>query len=200
MKFFNQWKKEVKTSAKEHSWYDLPSIRSMGRTLIVSGCLIVLSIPLGFFFGPWAAICGITAFIVLFLSFIISHRTPEGERLARQWKAFRRYLAKYRFQTRDRSEVLSHIDDYFVYGVLFGLSPKVYRTLAALIPEGEYVTFVPWYIYAGTARGFTPDTFATAFSSMISSTATTMSSATGTGGGASSGGGGGAGGGGGGAG
>ena len=65
--------------------------------------------------------------------------------------------------------------------------------VAKFIPADEYNHYIPWYVCYGTRTGgFTPEAFASAFSSMIATTTSAMSTASGAGGGASAGGGGGA--------
>jgi uncharacterized membrane protein len=113
--------------------------------------------------------------------------------LARHWKAIKRYLQKYHYRSVDKTMLLDKIDDYLVYGVVLGLAQKVFKELAAYIPVEDYHRYVPWYVYHGAGSGtFTPDAFASAFSSMVATTTSSMSTASGAGGGASAGGGGGA--------
>jgi uncharacterized membrane protein len=102
-------------------------------------------------------------------------------------------MLKYHYRSMDKTALLSKIDDYLVYGIVLGLGQKVFKELAAYIPAEDYQRYVPWYVYHGTGSGaFTPDAFASAFSSMVVTTTSSMSTASGTGGGASGGGGGGA--------
>ena len=200
MKFFQEWKKDVKEEAKEKGWWDEESIKGLKKSLALSGILIAVTIPSAFLFGPWAVILGTYACIVLVLSLIIPHRTQEGERLAQHWKALKRYMNKYEFRTADSNLILRQIDRYFVYGVVLGLQKKVFKELAAFLPADNHARYIPWYVFHETSSGgFSPDAFASSFSTMIATTTSAMSSASGAGGGASVGGGGGAGGGGGGA-
>ena len=192
-KFFRGWQKGVKKLGKEKDWFDKESTRGMFYSFGVSGVMLLLTVVSAFLFGPWAIILGVVLFIVFVLSFLIPHRTREGEMQAQQWKAVKRYLQKYHYRAADRTSLLSLINDYFVYGVVLGLSSKVYKELATYIPPEQHGTFVPWYAYHGAQTGaFSPETFGAAFSSMVATTTSAMSMASGTGGGASGGGGGGA--------
>ena len=200
IKFFRKWKQEVSEMGEEENWYDKASIRGAYYSLALGGSMLALTVVSIFLFEIWAVILGGAAVAVMVLSFLIYHRTSEGETEARHWKALQKYLKKYEFRSQSRGELLSRVSDYLVYGVVLGLSTKFYGELAGAIPESEHMRYVPWYVYHGAgSRTFSPAAFGEAFSSMVTATTTTMSSASGTGGGASAGGGGGAGSGGGGA-
>jgi uncharacterized membrane protein len=193
MDFFRDWKKCVKEIGKQQAWFDKDSNRGMLYSLGIAGALFLLTIPSIFLFGPWAAIIGVASVVVFTLSLFIPHRTQEGEMKAQQWKGLKRYLLKYHYRRAERSTLLKNIDSYFVYGVVLGLSKKIFQELANFIPADEYSHFLPWYVCYGTrTSGFTPEAFAAAFSSMIATTTSAMSTASGAGGGASLGGGGGA--------
>jgi uncharacterized membrane protein len=192
-KFFRVWKKEVKKLGDERKWFDRESNRGMYYSLGIGIALLFLTGAAAYFVGLWAVVPGVAALDVFILSFLIPHRTREGEMLARHWKALKRYMLKYHYRSMDKSVLLSKIDDYLVYGVVLGLGQKIFKELAAYIPVEDYQRYVPWYFYHGTGTGaFAPDAFATAFSTMVATTTSSMSTATGTGGGASAGGGGGA--------
>jgi len=200
IKFFRVWKKDVKKIGEAKNWFDKKSISGMYYALGLGLAMAVLSGISAFLYGIWAVILGGASACVCVLSLFIPHRIKEGEMYARQWKALKRYLAKYHYRSVDKKSLLSRIDEYLVYGVVLGLSEKVFKELAALIPIEEFQRYVPWYLYQGAgSRGFSPDAFASAFSSMVATTTSAMSTAAGAGGGASAGGGGGAGSGGGGA-
>ncbi len=192
-KFFRKWKKEVKKLGDEKSWFDKESNRGMYYSLGIGIVMIILTAAAAYFVGVWSIALGVACITVFVLSFMTPHRTKEGEMLARHWKALKRYLLKYHYRSVDRTALLNRIDDYLVYGVVLGLGQKIFKELAAYIPVEDYQRYVPWYVYHGTGSGaFTPDAFATAFSSMVATTTSSMSTASGTGGGASAGGGGGA--------
>ncbi|MGB6866020.1 MAG: DUF2207 domain-containing protein [Candidatus Aminicenantaceae bacterium] len=192
-KFFREWKKEVKKLGDKREWFDKESNRGMYYSLGIGIVMIILSGVAAYFIGIWAIVLGVASIAVFVLSFMIPHRTKEGEMLARHWKALKRYLLKYHYRSMDKTALLGRIDDYLVYGIVLGLGQKVFKELAAYIPAEDHQRYVPWYVYRGTGTGsFTPDAFASAFSSMVATTTSAMSTASGTGGGASGGGGGGA--------
>jgi uncharacterized membrane protein len=192
-KFFREWKKEVKKLGDEREWFDRESNRGMYYSLGIGIVMIILTGVAAYFIGFWAIVLGAASIAVFILSFMTPHRTKQGEMLARHWKALKRYLLKYHYRSMDRTALLTKIDDYLVYGIVLGLGQKVFKELAAYIPAEDYQRYIPWYVYHGTGAGaFTPDAFASAFSSMVATTTSSMSTASGTGGGASGGGGGGA--------
>lgn len=192
-KFFVEWKKYVKKIGEEQHWFDKKSTRGMLYSIGLGTIMILLTGAAAFLFEVWAVILGAASVVVFILSFMIPHRTKKGEMLAQQWKALKRYLQKYHYRAADQTILLARIDDYFVYGLVLGLSEKIFKELAGYIPAEAYNTYLPWYVYHGGGMGsFTPDAFASAFSSMIATTTSAMSTASGAGGGASVGGGGGA--------
>ncbi len=198
-KFFKRWSREVKTLAREKGYFDEQSLHGMKCSVLVGIAMLVLAIPAALLFGPWALILAGAGVLVLGLSFVIPHRTPEGEIEARQWKSLKGYLGKRHLEALGPG-LLTRIDSYLVYAIVLGLSRKAFRELAACIPPDAAQTYVPWFACHGAGAGtFSPGAFATAFSTMIASATSTASAASGAGGGASTGGGGGAGGGGGGA-
>jgi uncharacterized membrane protein len=193
IKFFRKWKKVVAELGQREEWFDKASIRGSYYSVALGVVMMLGALGAGFIFGVWAVVMGGAGMVVLVLSFLIYHRTAKGETEARHWMALRKYLKTYAFRSMSRQDLLSKVSDYLVYGVVLGLSTKFYRELAAVIPQPEHARYVPWYVYHGTAtRGFSPEAFGKAFSSMVTTTTTTMSSASGAGGGASGGGGGGA--------
>lgn len=198
--FFRQWTKDVKAVAVERSWFDKKSFRAMFYSLGLEMVMIGLTVLCAMFFGAWAVVLGVCAVAVLVLAFLTPRRTAEGEKLARGWKALKRYLQKYHFRDAETPFLLSRINDYLIYGVVLGLDKKVFKEPAGFIPSEEYHGYLPWYMYyRGEGAAFSAESFASAFSTMVATATSSMSTAAGTGGGASSGGGGGAGSGGGGA-
>ena len=194
-KFFVHWQKEVKAAAEEKNYYDPTSLRGMYIAMILGGLFAGLglaSLPLLELRGLPLFGCGLLAFLG---SFFILHRSAEGERTFQRWKALKRYIKKYRFKELDADSLMSRVDRYVIYGLVFGLYKKHYRELTAAMTSGQENMYFPWYAIHGSSTGFSPASFSSAFSTMVS----TMSSSAGFGGGATGGGGGGAGGGGGGA-
>lgn len=193
IRFFRDWKKDVSEMGDKRDWFDTASIRGTYYSLALGGTMLALTVGAVFLFEVWAVVLGAASIAVIVLSFIIYHRTAQGETEARHWKALQKYLGKYEFRSQDRRDLLSKISDYLVYGVVLGLSTRFYTEIAAVIPEGRYPGYVPWYIYHGAGgHGFSAAAFGEAFSSMVATTTSAMSTAAGTGGGASAGGGGGA--------
>lgn len=193
IKFFGEWKKEVKKLGEQKGWFDKESNRGMYYSLALGIGLVVFAGVSAYFTEIWAIIPGIASVAVFVLGFLTPHRTKEGEMLARRWKALKRYLLKYHYRSMDRNALLARIDDYLVFGIILGLGQKIFKELAATIPVEDYKRYVPWYFYHGTGAGaFTPDAFASAFSHMVATTTSSLSTASGSGGGASVGGGGGA--------
>ncbi|MFZ1946297.1 MAG: hypothetical protein WAW06_02005, partial [bacterium] len=197
VKFFRQWQKAVGVHGRDAQWYDLGSIRGMYYSLLLGVALIPVTVLLGFLFRFWAVPLGAAAMAILVLSFLIPHRTAQGEVKARQWKAVGKYLSTEQYRSLQSHDLLGRISRYMVYGGVLGLSSKAYGELAAMVPEGQRGTYISWY--AHSAGGGSAADFGSAFSAMVATTSSSMSSASGSGGGASGGGGGGAGGGGGGA-
>jgi uncharacterized membrane protein len=198
--FFRGWTKLVQADAERMQWFDKRSIGGFYRSLALGVAMIALGVPAGIYLDVWAVLPMVTGAVIVALSFMIPQRTEAGQALALKWKAVQKYLKKYEFRSADRSDLLANISNYLVYGVVLGLSTRIYEELAAYMPEGRQRTFVPWYVYpTGGRGGFSPAAFGQAFSAMVATTTSSMSTAAGTGGGASGGGGGGAGSGGGGA-
>lgn len=192
-KFFREWKKTVKRHGEARNWFDKESQKGMYYSLAAGIVMLILTGVAAYFFGIWAIVLGAASVAVFILCFLTPHRTQEGETLARHWKALKRYLQKYHYRSMDKGSLLHRIDEYFVYGVVLGLGAKIFKELAAYIPAEEYQRYVPWYVYHGVGtRSFSPEAFASAFSTMVVTATSSMSSASGTGGGASAGGGGGA--------
>jgi hypothetical protein len=192
-KFFERWKKGIKKLGQKQEWFDRLSRKGLRNSLFIGSFMLALGFASIFFFGPWALILIASAVIVLILSFLIPHRTLQGEMLAQQWKSVKKYLINFHFRGAETDPLLAKIDDYFVYAAALGVGAKVLKELALRIPSDRYDYYLPWFAFHGTGgRGFSADAFAQAFSSMAATASSAMSTASGTGGGASVGGGGGA--------
>ena len=166
-KFFIRWQKEVRKAVKARNYYDKESVKGMGLSLGLSGIMLVLTIAAVLYFGLPAVILGITTMVVFGLSFFVLHRTSEGERLYRSWKALKKYLHKFSFRL-DQSPWHEHVKKYFIYGPVLGLRKKHYLGMTEMIPESEVRHHLPWYAYAGHGGpgGFSPEGFAASFSAM----------------------------------
>lgn len=194
-KFFNEWKKLVKSTAEDKQWWDKNSIKGMKYSFFLTGCIGICNIPFIFLFGPWAIISGVTTILILLLSFAIAHRTLEGEILYKKWIGLKKYLTKGHFNKLDIEDSINNISDYLLYSTVLGIKSKMVEQMISNIPDKEINNIFHWY-----GDGYiSHDGFANSFNTMISATSSTMSTASGSGGGASAGGGGGSGGGGGGA-
>ncbi len=197
--FFRQWRRQVTAHAKRKEYYNRESLRGRAFSFALGGVMVAASLLALLYFGSSALVLTGSGILVTFLSLAIPHRNAPAEIEARQWKALGRYLRGYHFRASGQADLLTRFDRYLVSAVVLGLGVKVIRELAVQVPTGAATTHVPWYVGTLGGQGFSPDAFASGFSTMVSSANSAVSSASGTGGGASSGGGGGAGGGGGGA-
>jgi uncharacterized membrane protein len=193
MKFFQKWQKGIKALGQTKSWYDTGSLKGRGLSMGLSGLLLLLTIGFAFLFGPWAVLTGAACLIIFVLSFAIVHRTESGESLARRWKAYRRYLRKFRPGQATEALSVDQVNHALIYGTILGIGNRQMKEMIRLIPSESAGTWIPWYVYHGPAgTGFTPDAFASAFSSTLAAVSSAMSSASGAGGGATGAGGGGA--------
>jgi uncharacterized membrane protein len=197
--WFRRWKEAVKLLGDSRGYWEKESLRARNKVTILGSVLIAITIVSIILIGSWAVIPGVAACAVMFLSALIPRRTPEFELEARKWKALKRYLKKYHFRAPDSRFLLESIGRFLVYGVILGLSQQVIKGMAEMIPEGQHLIFVPWYVATHPQADFSPSGFGEALSSLMTAASSTMSSAAGAGGGASGGGGGGTGGSGGGA-
>lgn len=192
MKFFQEWYKTVRSEGAQRNWFDREGDRASKQSLLLSGALLLVTIVIAILPSPWALLSGAAALVVFILSFLLPHRTREGEYLARQVQGLKRYLGKFEFRKQSSRDFLQNIDQHLIYGVAFGISRKAFQELAGLIPADQHATFIPWYAQGDRDSTFSAATFSDAFSAMIHTTTSAMSTSTGTGGGASGGGGGGA--------
>jgi len=188
MKFFRDWTKLVKKHGQEKNWFDKKSIRAAYRSMIGSGILFLFIIPAAIYCNICALVITFSSITVFILSLLIMHRTHEGEIIFRKLKGLKKYLMKYHFKSKSVDTLNQNIENYVVYGAIFGLGKKHYTELINAVSPDNFHRAVPWYIYGAHSR---PSELASSFSQMITTTTSVMSSATGTGGGASGGGGGG---------
>ena len=187
-KFFGAWQGEIKEAAKEQNFYDPESTRAMYLGMIFGGVFFVLGLATLPIVREWA-LCLVLAGIGLCIaSFFIRHHTAEGAQAYERWKGLKRYIKKYEFRSMDRTSLLSRLDRYIVYGLVFGLYKKHYQQLTSDLGSAQAATFFPWYAIHGGTGSFSPASFSASFSAMVSA----MSSPSGFGGGAVVGGGAGA--------
>ena len=188
-KFFQKWSKKIKALGKSMEWFDQASIKAAYRSMICSGILFLLMVPVALYCGRCAIMTGLTGTVVFILSLLIMHRTEKGESLAQQLLAVKKYLTRYHFHSIGQDRLYANINKFVVYGTVLGLQKKHYTALIQAVPGDQFTRAVPWFIHVpGTA----PSDMAASFTGMITAASSTMSSASGTGGGASAGGGGGA--------
>lgn len=200
IKFIEQWKKSVIKLGKEQNWFEKKSFTGANLSLVLGLICTTAGLLLLFRYGVWSLALMITGLLISLLAAFLPTYTRVGRERAESWKAFRRYLIKAGFKATDNESVISHLNIYLVFAVLFGLSRRAVQTLVAFVPPARQQAIMPWYSVHGHSAGiFSPAGFSKSFSTMIGIATSTMSSAAGTGGGASGGGGGGAGSGGGGA-
>ncbi|MCJ7577788.1 MAG: DUF2207 domain-containing protein [candidate division Zixibacteria bacterium] len=199
IKWFRQWKKELGELGESKGYWDKKSLKARNKGIVVSLVLLAITVVSAILIEEWAIVPGVSAVVLLILSSSVPRRTPEFELEAKKWKALKRYLKKYQFRDSKSRFFLENIGKFLVYGVVLGLPKEVVKKMAEMIPQGEYSSFVPWYVASHPHADFSPSGFGEALSSLMTAATTTMSSAAGTDGGASGGGGGGSGGSGGGA-
>lgn len=143
----------------------------------------------------WAFVPGVFGAVLLVSSLRIPRRSREYELEAKKWEGLKTYLKRFYFRESIKTSLSENLSRFLVYGVVLGLSAKVMKKIAEMIPVEERGMVVPWYVYTEAPSDFSPAGFAESISSLMAAATSTMSSATGTGGGASGGGGGGGGGG-----
>lgn len=191
--FFNKWKKSVEHSVREKNWFDRKSVKGANFCAIVGSFYLSLFIGSIFLFGPSCLYMLALVFITFIYAIIIPHKTMEGRWQYEQWRAFKRYLIKKKYKNSSQEDLLKNINNLFIYGIVFGITGKIYQDLAFTIPASHSQNYVYWYNFQGNQTGsFDPGSFSKSFSTMVTTTNAAFSSATGSGGGASTGGGGGA--------
>lgn len=197
--WFSQWQKEVRKTGQEKGYWEKESLKARNKVLIFSFILLGVTILSAFLIEEWAFMPGVFGSLLMILSFTVPRRSPEYELEAKKWMGLKKYLKKYYFRKSVSHSLQENLGKFMVYGMVLGLSSKVIKNLAEMIPAEQRNQIIPWYVYGGAPGDFSPAGFAESLSSLMSAATSTMSSATGTGGGASGGGGGGGGGSGGGA-
>jgi uncharacterized membrane protein len=182
LRYFEKWRKQVTSAARLRNWWDETSIRIrnvfIGLSLVLFPLTVLCVIP----FGQAAFILAIAPAILLPLSFIIGHRTFEGELDLARTKAYRRYLIN-RVKAGETESM--GLDNAMIFGMVIGIMPGVYKNI---LRSETNPSAYPWFIYHSSGNC----SLGLAIESMVQSTTSAMSSASGTGGGASVGGGGGA--------
>ncbi|MBU1950832.1 MAG: DUF2207 domain-containing protein, partial [Candidatus Eisenbacteria bacterium] len=189
-KFFPEWTKSVKATAKQKEYFDLRSYTGRNLSFGLAAVLCALGIAGIIFFQLWGLMAIGAGILVIILSVGIAHRTEKGEREALQWKAFKKYLKSFNVEAAGSSGLLDKLDICLVYGLILGLDKRIYGNIVAAIPTESAKHILPWYLYHDSHGGvFSHEAFASGFSSMIATTTSSVSTSSGAGGGASGGGG-----------
>lgn len=185
MSFFNKWTQEVKKAGKTYHWFDLSSDRGMYRSMGLAGFVMLLTIPAGFLFGPYALILLGGGLLQLLLSLAIAHRTPEGEMAHSQWKAYKKFLVKAQKDATLRAQGLSYIVEHLIYGPALDLQPHQMEKITAWMEADRAAALMPWF---KLPEGMTLNTaFVPILAAVMASTTTSVSTATGASAGASAG-------------
>ncbi|MDZ7372250.1 MAG: DUF2207 domain-containing protein, partial [candidate division KSB1 bacterium] len=184
--FFRRWQSMVSEAGQKENWFD-ENKEARNKSLALSGLLAFGTLVLGLLYNEWAIAGAVVTLLVFVLSFFLIRRTPDGEQLARRWLALKGYLRQRQAVPFDLR--ISALDQYVIYGIALGAPMRFVKNILNQVPAEEWANRFVWY---HTPGGFSPHTFADSFSSMVSSTVSTLSTASGSGGGASGGGGGGA--------
>lgn len=143
-RFFPKWTKTVKEEAEKRDWFDRQSEKGMYWAMGLGGFIMLLTVPGALLFGLYGLILLGGGLLVLLLSLAIPQRTDEGERLYREWKAYRKFLSK---ATRDatlRAQGLSYLVEHLIYGPALGLMPQTLQKIVAWMPADEAATLMPW--------------------------------------------------------
>ncbi|MEW5806195.1 MAG: DUF2207 domain-containing protein [Acidobacteriota bacterium] len=193
-RWFREWRKILNDELRAIPFWDREGVKGtilsmVFSVLIVAGGLLItifLNHKPGFFVIIIGCLC-------LFFSLFILSYTPEMKLQKLKWRALKRYLTRYYFESETDQGFLYRIPEFLIYGIAMGIGTAVVKRLMQRIPSDQHTTFFPWYIYSGGFHASVGD-FAGVISSMVSVASSTVSSSTGAGGGASAGGGGGAGG------
>ena len=189
--WFNRWQKEVRKIGQQKGYWEKESLKARNKVLIFSFVLLGAAILSVFLIEEWAFMPGVFGALLMILPFTIPRRSPEHELEAKKWMGLKKYLKKYYFRESVSQSLQENLGKFMVYGMILGLSSKVIKNLAEMIPAEQRNQIIPWYVYSGAPSDFSPAGFAESLSSLMSAATSTMSSASGTGGGASGGGGGG---------
>lgn len=192
-KWFEKWKKLLKTEFKHVQLFDKKSIKVTIISAISSFIVIATGVLTLIFIGYPGIIIMISGLIGFAISFSILRYTEDMKLKRAHWNALKKYLKKYHFTDESNLNWQSQIGEYLVYGLALGIGKKAIEKMISTVPVNQHNAYFPWYIYAhGSAQS--PGDFANAITSLVTVAATTVTSAAGAGGGASAGVGGGAGG------
>ncbi|MCK5147033.1 DUF2207 domain-containing protein [bacterium] len=189
--FFPKWSKLVKNAGDSMDWYDTHSYRGMYWSMGLGGLIMLMTIPAAMLFHVYGLILMGGGFLILMLSFVIAHRTPDGEHQYRQWRSYKKFLLKAQKDATIRSQGLSYIVEHLIYGLAVGLMPHHMEKIAAWIDPDRAAALLPWF---KLPEGLSIDiAFVPVMAAILASTTTTVTSAAGVSSGGASAGAGGAG-------
>ncbi|MDR4988645.1 MAG: DUF2207 domain-containing protein [Bacteroidales bacterium] len=186
--FFIQWKKAVTKEAGKKEWFDADSKkgRNIGLAAGVAGFVVMLGLILPF--GLWMLLPAGVAFVLIFASFFIFHRTEAGEIAYRQWRSLKQHLKRYHFESKIKDADAGTVNEYLIYGLALGLGSGFLKKLTRSLEATGHTTYIGWIVLYNSSLS----SFGKTLNTVITATGTAMSSAAGMGGGGIAGGGGGA--------
>jgi uncharacterized membrane protein len=192
-KWFESWKKLVKSQFLHIPLYDKKSIKVTTFAALFSFLIIAAGVLILIFIGYPGIIVLTSGLISFALSFGILRYTEDMKLKRKKWEALRNYLKKYHFANESNLNWQVQIGEYLVYGLALGVGKKAFEKMISTISTDQQAVLFPWYIYASGSLHSAAD-FSHAITSVVTVASTAVSSAAGAGGGASAGGGGGGGG------
>ena len=83
----------------------------MKLSIIATAALGFVNIPFFIFYGPWAIISVSITVLMLILSFLIVHRTADGEIEYKKWLGLKKYIKGGKFRSLDDSKMKNYISD-----------------------------------------------------------------------------------------
>ncbi|NOZ60436.1 MAG: DUF2207 domain-containing protein [Calditrichaeota bacterium] len=191
MKWFRQWRKNLKQEWGNKPFYDKPSIWATVAIALFGLLIIGVGIFTLIKFSIWGIVGIAGGFVLSDASFFILRYTKETKAIRMRLESLKKYLKKYEYR-KSASAIQSNFSRYFAMAIALGIGAKAVKELIKFAVEDPSRNYFPYYY---SSLGHTsPMEFSKSMSSFISSISTSMASAAGTGGGASAGGGGGAGG------
>lgn len=143
-KWFSKWKKQLKKYCEDFDWYDEESYQGLYINLAVQIIFLCLSVLAILWAGPIGAIAMGLSFIMLMASFAIIRRTPEGEKIYKRWKAYKKGLKN----AKNHSIKTELLDKHFIYAIAFGLSKDDIKNVFTESENGDVAFY--WFVFYGT--------------------------------------------------
>jgi len=178
-KWFQTWKKELKTYCESKEWVDKESYKGMYWNLGVQFVIEALAFAGIFFIHPIMALSLVVTSILMVLSLVIIRRTPKGEETYRRWKAYRNALKN----AKEHSIRDEHLGRHFIYSIALGISKQHIEPIFEQHPGAA--TTLYWIVIL-PGSGSSPADIAGSFSN-LAATATASASGGSFSGGASAG-------------